>query len=83
MTTLLNDPSLPGKKPVNQNFDPACTLDQTVAQDYLQNLRQAYISLESVIGADAHRLTGPSNAHLREAQSLLHRLIRLTNDLVA
>jgi hypothetical protein len=56
---------------------------QALAQDYLQNLRHAYIALESVIGADAHRLSGPSNAQLQKAQSLLHDLILLTNDLVS
>jgi hypothetical protein len=56
---------------------------KAIAQDYMQNLRHAYTALESVIGADAHRLTAPSNRHLRKIQSLLHNLTSLTNDLVS
>jgi hypothetical protein len=53
-----------------------------VAQDYLQTIRQAYCSLEMVIGTDAHRISESGKTNLMTVQAMLQRLTRLTNDMV-
>jgi signal transduction histidine kinase len=59
------------------------TFTTLVAQDYLETLRQVYISLEMIISAEAHKFSNPSRAHLRRAQSMLQKLNLLTKDIVA
>lgn len=59
------------------------TFTTMVAQDYLETLRQVYISLEMIISAEAHKFSNPSKAHLRRAQSMLQKLNLLTKDIVA
>lgn len=59
------------------------TFTTVVAQDYLETLRQVYISLEMIISAEAHQFSNPSKAHLRRAQSMLQRLNLLTKDIVS
>jgi signal transduction histidine kinase len=56
-------------------------LTTVITQEYLETLRQIYISLEMVISVDAHLFSNPSKAHLRRAQSMLQRLNLLTNDI--
>ncbi|HVV05628.1 MAG TPA: ATP-binding protein [Puia sp.] len=59
------------------------TFTTLVAQDYLETLRQVYISLEMIISAEAHQFSNPSKAHLRRAQSMLQKLNLLTKDIVS
>lgn len=59
------------------------TFTTLVTQDYLETLRQVYISLEMIISAEAHKFSNPSKAHLRRAQSMLQKLNLLTKDIVA
>ncbi|HEY4207485.1 MAG TPA: ATP-binding protein [Puia sp.] len=58
------------------------TFTTLVAQDYLDTLRQVYISLEMIISAEAHKFSNPSKAHLRRAQAMLQKLNLLTKDIV-
>jgi signal transduction histidine kinase len=59
------------------------TFTTLVAQDYLETLRQVYISLEMIISAEAHQFSNSSKAHLRRAQSMLQKLNLLTKDIVS
>jgi len=59
------------------------TFTTLVAQDYLETLRQVYISLEMIISAEAHHFSNPSKAHLRRAQAMLQKLNLLTKDIVS
>ncbi|HVU57786.1 MAG TPA: ATP-binding protein [Puia sp.] len=59
------------------------TFTTLVAQDYLETLRQVYISLEMIISAEAHKFSNPSKAHLRRAQAMLQKLNLLTKDIVS
>jgi light-regulated signal transduction histidine kinase (bacteriophytochrome) len=59
------------------------TFTTLVAQDYLESLKQVYISLEMIISAEAHKFSNPSKAHLRRAQAMLQKLNLLTKDIVA
>ncbi|MDO6430530.1 ATP-binding protein [Flavitalea sp. BT771] len=59
------------------------TFTTLVAHDYLENLKQVYISLEMIISAEAHRFSDPSKAHLRKAQTMLQKLSLLTEDIIA
>jgi signal transduction histidine kinase len=54
-----------------------------VVHDYLETLRQVYLSLELIISSEAQSFKNPSRAHLRRAQSMLQRLNLLTRDIAA
>jgi len=59
------------------------TFTTLVAHDYLENLKQVYISLEMIISAEAHKFSDPSKAHLWRAQAMLEKLNLLTKDIIA
>ncbi len=56
------------------------TLTTVVAQDYLETLKQVYLSLEIIISTEARSFSNPGRAHVRRAQSMLQRLNLLTRD---
>jgi signal transduction histidine kinase len=53
-----------------------------VAQDYLEGLRQIYISLEIIISTEGHLFSNASKAHLRRSQSMVQKLNLLTRDVL-
>ncbi len=78
---------------INDNPNPAAVADSKkeirqkaflslIAEDYLETLRQIYISLELIIKTDAHRFSNSSKAHLRRAQSMVQKLNLLTRDII-
>jgi signal transduction histidine kinase len=61
---------------------PAKLLLGIVAQDYLEGLRQIYISLEIIISTEGHLFSNASKAHLRRSQSMVQKLNLLTRDVL-
>ena len=61
---------------------PAKLLLGIVAQDYLEGLRQIYISLEIIISTEGHLFSNANKAHLRRSQSMVQKLNLLTRDVL-
>jgi len=61
---------------------PAKLLLGIVAQDYLEGLRQIYISLEIIISTEGHLFSNANKAHLRRSQSMVQKLNVLTRDVL-
>ena len=61
---------------------PAKLLLGIVAQDYLEGLRQIYISLEIIISTEGHLFNNANKAHLRRSQSMVQKLNLLTRDVL-
>jgi signal transduction histidine kinase len=61
---------------------PAKLLLGIVAQDYLEGLRQIYISLEIIISTAGHLFSNANKAHLRRSQSMVQKLNVLTRDVL-
>jgi signal transduction histidine kinase len=59
------------------------TFTKVVAQEYLETLKQVYLSLEIIISSEAQSFSNPGRAHLRRAQAMLQRLNLLTRDITS
>ena len=84
-TPLATDPrsAAPPRSPKDEEYDlPAKLLLGIVAQDYLEGLRQIYISLEIIISTEGHLFSNASKAHLRRSQSMVQKLNLLTRDVL-
>jgi signal transduction histidine kinase len=65
-----------------ENDLPAKLLLGIAAQDYLEGLRQIYISLEIIISTEGHLFSNANKAHLRRSQSMVQKLNLLTRDVL-
>ena len=72
----------PAPSPTDQGDLPAKLLLGIVAQDYLEGLRQIYISLEIIISTEGHLFSNANKAHLRRSQSMVQKLNLLTRDVL-
>jgi signal transduction histidine kinase len=73
----------PPRSPKDEEYDlPAKLLLGIVAQDYLEGLRQIYISLEIIISTEGHLFSNANKAHLRRSQSMVQKLNLLTRDVL-
>ncbi len=61
---------------------PAKLLLGIAAQDYLEGLRQIYVSLEIIISTEGHLFSNTNKAHLRRTQSMVQKLNLLTRDVL-
>jgi signal transduction histidine kinase len=62
---------------------PSKLLLGIVAQDYLEGLRQIYVSLEIIISTQGHLFSNASKTHLRRSQSMVQKLNLLTRDVLS
>ncbi len=78
------DPAADSPSAADQGKDDltAKLLFGNVAQDYLEGLRQIYISLEIIISTEGHLFSNASKAHLRRSQSMVQKLNLLTRDVL-
>jgi signal transduction histidine kinase len=61
---------------------PAKLLLGIAAQDYLEGLRQIYVSLEIIVSTEGHLFSNTNKAHLRRTQSMVQKLNLLTRDVL-
>jgi len=77
--------SAPGTSPAPDQgkYDqPSKLLLGIVAQDYLEGLRQIYVSLEIIISTEGRLFSNASKTHLRRSQSMVQKLNLLTRDVL-
>jgi len=70
-------------KLVEKEGAPEKTFLSLIAGDYLETLRQLYVSLELIIRTDARQLSHSSRGQLRRGQSMVQKLNLLTGDIVS
>jgi signal transduction histidine kinase len=68
---------------VEKEGAPQTTFLSLIASDYLETLRQLYVSLEFIIKTDAPQLSHSSRAQLRRSRSMVQKLNLLTGDIVS